>query len=36
MALLVFPQNLTGIVPFIRLQVNTIALEIGGGFEAKN
>jgi hypothetical protein len=30
------PQNLTGIVPFIRLQVNTIALEIGGGFEAKN
>jgi hypothetical protein len=36
MALSVFPQNLTGIVPFIRLQVNAITLEVGGELEAKN
>jgi len=36
MALSVFPQNLTGIVPFIRLQVNTITLEIGDELEARN
>jgi hypothetical protein len=35
MALSVFPQNLTGIVPFIRLRENTMTLWIGGEFEIK-